>query len=194
MDGAEKRFLERFSLFELILLALIAAAGIAVKPVAAALSHIVTAPLLIPGGALAGGFYMLFVVLGGALVGKRGGASLVCVIQGIVVLVSGVYGSHGAASLITYIVPGLLVDLLWIICRTDGASVTACFFGGITANVSGSVLVNFIFFRMPAIPLLLASALAALSGGIGGVVAWQIVKHFKKLDIFSHPDRRRTIG
>ena len=185
-----KGFLEKFTLFELILLALIAAAGIAVKPVAVAVSHLITGPLFIPGGAIAGGFYMLFVVLGAALVGKKGSATLICLIQAIVVLVSGVYGSHGAASLITYVVPGLLVDLLWIICRTNGNSLIACFTGVITANVSGTVLVNFVFFRMPLIPLLFTAALAALSGGLGGVMTWQIVKHFKKLNIFSNLNRR----
>jgi hypothetical protein len=178
-------FLSKFTLFELILLALIAACGIAVKPVVVALSHLITGPLLIPGGALAGGFYMLFIVLGGALVGKRGGASLICFIQSIVVLVSGVYGSHGAASLITYFAPGLLVDLLWILCRTDGAGLIPCFLGGITANVSGTVLVNIVFFRMPVELLLFITVIAALSGGLGGIIAWQIVKHFRKLNIFS---------
>ena len=178
-------FLGKFTLFELILIALIAALGIAVKPVVVALSHLITGPLLIPGGALAGGFYMLFVVLGGALVGKKGSATLICLIQGIVVLVSGVYGSHGAASLITYVVPGLLVDALWIICRTDGRSLAACFTGGIVANMSGTVLVNFVFFRMPVELLLFIAVVAALSGGVGGVIAWQIVKHFTKLNIFS---------
>ena len=186
MDGAKKNFLDKFSLFELILLALIAAAGIAAKPVAVAVAHLITGPLLIPGGALAGGFYMLFVVLGGALVGKRGSATLVCIIQSFAVLVSGVYGSHGAASLITYVIPGLLVDFLWIVCRMNGNSLAACFLGGIAANVSGSILVNFVFFRMPMIPLLFMSAVAALSGGVGGIVTWQIVKHFRKLNIFSH--------
>ena len=186
MRNGKTGFLEKFTLFELILLALLAAAGIAVKPVVVAVSHLVTGPLMIPGGSLAGGFYMLFVVLGGALVGKRGSATLVCLIQAILVLVSGVYGSHGAASLITYVVPGLLVDSLWMACRSRGASLTACFFGGIVANVSGSFLVNFVFFRLPLTPLLLVSALAALSGGLGGIVAWQIVKHFKKLNIFAN--------
>jgi len=190
MNSSKERFLEKFTLFELILLALIAAAGIAVKPVVVAVSHLITGPLFIPGGALAGGFYMLFVVLGGALVGKRGSATLVCVIQGIVVLVSGIYGSHGAASLITYIVPGLLVDLVWLICRMNGTSLIACFIGGITANVSGSVLVNLIFFRLPLIPLLFTTALAALSGGLGGIITWQIVKHFKKLNAFSNLSKR----
>ena len=186
MSGNKVAFLKKFSLFELILLALIAAAGIAVKPVVVMISHFITGPLLIPGGTIAGGFYMLFVVLGGALVGKRGSATLVCLIQSIVVLVSGVYGSHGAASLITYTIPGLLVDALWIICRTNGGTLAACFTGGIVANISGSVLVNLVFFRMPVIPFLFATALAAFSGGLGGIIAWQIVKHFKKLNVFSH--------
>ena len=179
----KETFLRKFTLFELILLALIAALGIAVKPVVVALSHLVTGPLLIPGGALAGGFYMLFIIVGAALVGKKGSATLICLIQGIVVLVSGVYGSHGAASLITYVVPGLLVDALWIICRTDGANLIACFFGGVIANVSGTALVNLVFFRMPIAVLLFIAVLAALSGGVGGIIAWQIVKHFKKLNI-----------
>ena len=186
MGNAMKGFLQKFTLFELIFLALTAAAGIAVKPVAVAAAHLITGPLFIPGGALAGGFYMLFVVLGGALVGKRGSVTLICLIQAIVVIVSGVYGSHGAASIVTYVIPGLLVDILWIICRTNGNSLAACFTGGIVANISGTMLVNFVFFRLPLIPLLLTAVLAAFSGGIGGVITWQIVKHFKKLKIFSH--------
>ena len=186
MKIAKKGFLEGFSLFELILLALLAAAGIAAKPVAVAASHLVAGPLAIPGGALAGGFYMLFVVLGGALVGKRGSATLVCAVQGIIVLVTGVYGSHGAASLVTYTAPGILVDLLWLIMHTTGGTMLACFFGGITANVGGTFAVNLVFFRMPFVPLMLTAAVAALSGGMGGIVAWQIVKHLKKPNIFSH--------
>lgn len=181
-----RKFLQHFSLFELILLAFIAAAGIAVKPVVVSLSHLITGPLMIPGGALAGGFYMLFVVLGGALVGKRGGATLVCLIQSIIVLVSGVYGSHGAASLLTYIVPGLMVDLLWLLAASNGAALLPCFFGCMVANVSGTILVNFVFFRLPLIPLLLSAVLAAFSGGLGGLIAWQILKRLKRLNVFSH--------
>lgn len=181
-----RKFLQRFTLFELILLALLAAAGIAIKPVVVSLSHLVTGPLMIPGGSLAGGFYMLFVVLGGALVGKRGAATLVCLIQAMLVLVSGIYGSHGAASLVTYVVPGLMVDLLWFLAATSGAALLPCFFGGIVANVSGSILVNFVFFRLPMVPLLLSAALAAFSGGLGGLIAWQILKRLKRLKIFSH--------
>ncbi len=177
------RFLQKFTVFELILLALIGAAGIAVKPFVVMIAHLITAPLLIPGGSLAGGFYMSFIVLGGALINKRGAVTITCLVQGIIVLISGVYGSHGMVSLITYLLPGIFVDALWILLSVKIHSLVTCFLAGIVANVSGSVLVNFVFFRLPLVPLLLSSALAAFSGGLGGILIWQIVKRIKKLKL-----------
>jgi len=177
-------FFQRFSLFELIIIAFLAAAGIAVKPLIAAVFQVLSGP--IPGGALSGGIYMLFIVLGGALVGKRGAATLVALVQSLMVLAFPVLGSHGAASLITYTVPGLAVDLLWLLLASRGAAFLPCFFGGVVANISGTFLVNFVFFRLPLTPLLFTLALAAFSGGLGGLVTWQIVKHMRKLNIFPH--------
>ena len=179
------KFFNKFSVFDLVLLSLVAAAGIAVKPIVVSVSHLITGPLLIPGGALAGGFYMLFVVLGAALVGKRGSAFLICLVQCILVIASGVYGTHGIASLLTYVVPGLGVELVWLFTDSYGRSLIACFFGGIAANVTGVLLVNLVFFRLPFLPVILSAALAAFSGGIGGIIAWQIVKTIKKQNILS---------
>ena len=49
-----KKLINKFSTFELVLIALSAALGIAVKPVIVPLVHIITGPLYIPGGAAAG--------------------------------------------------------------------------------------------------------------------------------------------
>jgi len=175
-----RRLFNRFTLFELILLALIAACGVAVKPIVTSLTHMVTGPLSIPGGALSGGLYMLFPILGGALVGKAGSVTLICMIQCIMVMVTGVYGTHGAASIITYLAPGLLVDLLWLIWRTTGRGSLPCFFGCVVANMAGVLLVNMVFFRLPAVIMLFTAVLAAFSGGIGGIIAWNIVKAIKR--------------
>ena len=175
-----KKFFRSFTLFELIILAFLAACGVAVKPLVVALTHLVTGPLLIPGGSLAGGLYMLFVILGAALVDKRGAATLVCLIQSIMVMVTGVYGTHGAASLFTYVLPGLLADLYWILSRTSAYGKLPCFFGCIIANITGVLLVNIVFFRLPAVPLLFSAALAAFSGGLGGLIAWNLAKAIKK--------------
>lgn len=175
-----ERFLDQFSIFELILLTFMAAAGVAVKPIVVSISHLITGPLLIPGGAFAGGLYMMFVILGAGLVGKRGSATLICLIQAMLVIVTGIYGSHGIASLVTYILPGLCVDLLWLAMRHKGCCLWCCFFGGMIANTSGVFLVNLVFFRLPTIPLLLSLAMAVLSGGIGGLIAWYLIKALRK--------------
>ncbi len=55
--------LKGFTVFELILMALLASIGIAAKPVVVPLAHMITVPLGIPGGAIAGGLYMFWIVL-----------------------------------------------------------------------------------------------------------------------------------
>ena len=175
-----RKFFRSFSLFELILLAFLAACGVAAKPLITALTHIVSGPLFIPGGALSGGLYMLFVILGGALVEKRGAATLVCVIQCIMVMVTGIVGTHGAASLLTYIAPGLMVDLFLALRKTTAFDSLSCFFGCIIANVTGVYLTILVFFKLPLILLPFPIMLAVFSGGIGGIVAWNIAKTIKK--------------
>ena len=68
----EKRFLSSFSVYNLILIAVVSSLGVATKPIVVPLVHVVTGPLFIPGGAIAGGFYMFWIVLGIGLVKKRG--------------------------------------------------------------------------------------------------------------------------
>ena len=176
----KKQFLSKFSVFDLIVMAFCAAIGIAVKPFLSYLSHLITGPLMIPGGSFAGGLYMLFIILGAGIVRKRGAATLICLVQAILVIISGVYGTHGIASFLTYTLPGVAVDLLWLLLRHKDGCLWCCFFGCIAANLTGALLVNFIFFRLPMIPLLLSLALALFSGGIGGIIAWNILRQIRR--------------
>ncbi len=73
---ARKRRLDRFSMFDLIIIAMMATLGIAIKPIIVLLVHMITGPLFIPGGAFAGGFYMMWIVLGAGLVRKKGTGTL----------------------------------------------------------------------------------------------------------------------
>jgi hypothetical protein len=173
-------------LFHLILIAVIAALGIAVKPIVVPLAQAITGPFL-PGGAAAGGIYMLFLVLAVSLTGMRGAGTLCGLCQALLVLAMGIAGSHGAMSLLTYTLPGLAVDLVFLplLARRQKreANLPACFFGGILANVTGTIMVNLAFFSLPVIPLLLSLCLAAFSGGIGGAGAFGITKTMKKWSI-----------
>lgn len=175
-----KRFLSRFSMFDLVLLALMACLGIAIKPLVVPLAHIITGPLFIPGGVIAGGFYMMWLVMGAGLVKKTGAATLVAAVQAIMVIALGIFGTHGVMSLVTYLLPGIAVDLVMLLSRHKGCCMGCCFAGGIAANISGVFLVNLVFFRLPLIPLTLSLASAALSGGLGGIIAYAVIRQVEK--------------
>ncbi|MCR2043678.1 ECF transporter S component [Anaerosalibacter massiliensis] len=175
-----KKLVNRFSVFELIIIALMATLGIATKPVIVPLVHIITGPLYIPGGAIAGGLYMMWIVLGAGLIGKVGVATLIALVQSIIVISLGIYGTHGIMSFITYIIPGIAVDMFLLISGGWDISLGCLFISGILANLSGTFLVNLVFFRLPLVPLILTLSAATLSGGIGGVISYIILKKLKK--------------
>ena len=180
-----RKILSGFSVFELLIIAMVAALGIAVKPVVSPLVRLVTGPLMIPGGVLAGGVYMMFLVLARGLVRRRFAGTLTAAVQAIIVLITGV-GSHGPATLATYIMPGVAVDLVMLIfCRRKPVSVPACFCAGIAANVTGAFLVSAALFDIPLAPLLLALAVAALSGGLGGLLAHALLKQVYRLGLLA---------
>jgi len=51
---------------------------------------------------------------------------------------------------------------------------------GLLANVSGTFLSSVMFFRLPMIPMLLSLSAASLSGGLGGLIAFRIIKAINK--------------
>lgn len=174
------KLVRKFSIFEIILMALIATIGVATKPVIVPLTHIISGPLFIPGGAIAGGLYMMWIVLGVGIIGRKGVATLISIVQAIMVISLGIYGTHGIMSFITYILPGLIVDLYILLFKPREFNIGDYFISGILANMTGTFLVNIAFFRLPLVPLVLTLATACFSGGIGGLIAHSIVKNMKK--------------
>lgn len=179
----KSRILKKFSVYDLLIIAMMSALGIAVKPVVVPLAHIITGPLYVPGGVVAGGFYMLWLVLGYGLVNKVGTATLIGLVQALLIMAVGFFGNQGAVSLITYVVPGLGVDVLYTLLRGGPKTPWNAFLGGVVANVSGTYLVSAILFSLPIVPLLLSLCAASLSGGLGGLIAYRLVLELDKLDI-----------
>jgi len=177
------KILPPFTLVDWVLCAVMAALGLAVKVVVVPLVHTVTAALFIPGGAVAGGLYMLFVVLGAVIVRKPGAATLIALVQAVVVFVTGMPGSQGALSLLTYTLPGVGVDVLVFVLRERIVSLPACFAAGVVANVLGTYAVSVALFRLPALPLALSLVAAALSGGVGGVLACALARRLRRLGL-----------
>ena len=186
-----KGLLKSFSIFEIVVIALMATIGIAIKPLISPLIHIITGPLYIPGGAVAGGFYMMWLILGAGLIGKKGVATIISIVQAIMVISLGIYGTHGIMSLFTYMVPGLVVDLYLLLFRVKKFNIVTYFIAGILANINGTFLVNLVFFRLPLVPLVLTLSAACLSGGIGGLIAYKIVNRLNKNQVLKELMNRR---
>lgn len=178
--GLFQSFLRRFSMYDMAVISLMAALGIATKPVIVPLAHIITGPLYVPGGVIAGGFYMMWIVLGAAIVRKKGAGLLIGLVQAILVLALGVYGTHGAMSIITYSLPGAAVDLALLVSGKRCYEMAGLFLAGIMANLTGTFLSSLVFFRLPLVPLLLSLSAASLSGGMGGIIAFQLSKQLSK--------------
>jgi len=178
-----QKALRRYTVKDLILIAAMAALGIAIKAIITPLIHLISAPLLIPGGALSGGLYMMWLVIAAGLTGKRGAATLAGLVQAILVILTGIGGSHGFFSLISYTLPGLVVDAALLLMRHRACCLPCAFIACILANISGTAAVNQVFFRLPVVPLLLSLAAAAFSGGVGGVLAWHLLKALRRFQI-----------
>jgi len=170
----KNNLLKNFSVFELITIALTASLGLASKPIITPLTHLITGPLFIPGGAVAGGFYMMWIVLGAALIKKRGSATLIALTQGIIVMVTGSFGTHGILSILTYGLPGFAVDLGFLLFNRRFENSLDFFAAGMIANLGGTYLSNLVFFRLPILPLIISLSIGALSGGLGGLLAYLI--------------------
>ncbi|MDN5353891.1 MAG: hypothetical protein PWQ09_647 [Candidatus Cloacimonadota bacterium] len=174
--------LNKFSAEELLYIAVFSALGLATKPIITPIVHLVSTPLLIPGGSLAGGFYMMWIVLAAVVVDKLGAALLVGVVQAIVILSLGFFGSHGAVSLLSYTVPGVMVELARLLFRNKEAVFAQAFMCSV-ANISGALIVTLLVMRLPLIPLIISLLAAAISGIIGGLVSYNITKKMRKFGI-----------
>jgi energy-coupling factor transport system substrate-specific component len=168
----------RFKTQDLILIALMAAMGLAVKPLVKVITHFISTPLGIPGGALGGGLYMMWLSLAMAFTRKFGSATLTGLLQGLIVIITGWFGNHGALSIFTYAFPGLMIDAIGMLYKRyeklDG-QLLYC----VIANLTGTWIVGIMIMRLPKAPFLLAFGLSVISGLIGGGLAYLIYRELK---------------
>ncbi|HPX00255.1 MAG TPA: ECF transporter S component [Sedimentibacter sp.] len=181
-----KKFLDRFSVFDLIIIALVSALGIATKPIVVPLVHIITGPLFIPGGAVAGGFYMFWIVLGAGLVKKTGTGTLIGLVQGILVTATGTMGTHGIMSIVSYTLPGIVTEIVFLFSKNKNYNILHYVFACLAANVTGTLISNILFFRLPFVTVILILSAAALSGTAGGLIGYTIIRSLEKMNILEN--------
>ena len=174
--------LRKFSSRDLLLIAVFSALGLAVKPIVTPLIHLISAPLMIPGGSLAGGFYMMWIALAIAVTRKFGTGILIGITQAIVMISLGYFGNHGAVSLLSYTLPGLAAELTALPFKDfnkPDPHILIC----MTANVTGTVVVIFLVMRLPLVPALISVSVSTLSGILGGIISLALYKKLLKFNL-----------
>ncbi len=173
------KFLEKYTAQDLLYIAILSALGFAIKPIVTPLVHIISAPLMIPGGSLAGGFYMMWLSLAVVIVNKPGAALLVGLVQAIVMISLGYFGNHGAVSLISYTLPGVTAEIVALLFKKKdsvGAQTMICS----SANITGTLIVTFLIMRLAAIPMIISTIAATISGISGGIISYYLIKKMKR--------------
>ncbi|HEX37808.1 MAG TPA: hypothetical protein ENG70_02985 [Candidatus Cloacimonetes bacterium] len=176
------KFLRKFSTQDLLYIAIFSALGLAIKPLITPIAIMLTRMLMITGGSLFGGLYMMWIVLAIASVRKPWTGTLVGLIQGFVMLALGNAGPHGALSLITFTLPGFAADMTAFFMKNYSKAIShilVC----IIANITGTIIVSLLIWQLPFIPLLISLGLSVLSAVPGGFLSFVIYRRLAQFGL-----------
>lgn len=160
---------KKVSTRQLVFMAICLTFGLLAKRIVSPLTNTLTDFFRIPGGSAAMGFSLAFLIVGKKIVPLPFAATAMGFVQSLLALGLGMSGYQGAFAVITYTLPGVVIDILYPFIGTRKASF--CFAAGILSCLTGAIMSNFLVFRLRGLSLLLWLLLAALSGSIGGYCA-----------------------
>lgn len=171
--------MKRFSLRNLLFLTLCCDLGLFSKRLIAPAANILTDFLRIPGG-IGTSFSLMFLVVAAELVPIFGCATLMSIIQSMIALSLGMVGSMGILSPIGYIVPGVVIDLIFLLSRKTGLGTDITLtIANMLGAASASLAANLIVFQLPGVPLALYIVVALASGAVCGSFAGVLVKRLR---------------
>jgi len=165
---------QRFGVRDLVLIALLAAAGGVLSTYIGYLGNLINRLFGVPFGAgqLIAGLHIVWALLARLLIGRFGSGTLTGVLKGAVEFFSG--GTHGAVVLIISLIEGLLVDLGMGILKRRSLALTML--AGAVASASNVFVFQAIYFSGVSVNFVLVMAgLSLVSGAIfGGYLSWDV--------------------
>lgn len=155
--------------------------GLVVKKLINPLANIITESLRIPGG-ISTGFSIMFLVIAVEVVRMKRCGTLMGTVQGFLALVLGRIGSMGLFAPIGYIMPGIAIDLVYMLNRHLKMPRTErMMMANSLAAVMASLTANMIVFHLRGPVLWLYLCVSATSGSIYGVLGSYIVERIAPL-------------
>jgi len=174
VNAAAERTRRRLDVRDLVLVALLSAAGGVLSTYVGYLGNLVNRLFGVPFGAgqLIAGLHIVWPLLARALVGRFGSGTLTGLTKGVVELFSG--GTHGAVIVLVSGIEGLFVDLGLGLSRRRSLVLTML--AGALASASNVLIFQAIYFSgVEAAFLWMMIGLAFVSGAVfGGYMAWDL--------------------
>ncbi len=174
MTAAAERTRPRLDVRDLVLIALLSAAGGVLSTYIGYLGNLVNRLFGVPFGAgqLISGLHVVWILLARALVGRFGAGTLTGLTKGAVELFTG--GTHGAIIVLVSGIEGLFVDFGLGLSRRRSLALTMI--TGALASASNVLVFQAVYFSGVAVGFIgLMVGLALVSGAVfGGYVAWDV--------------------
>ncbi len=170
----DERTRERFGVRDLVLVALLAAAGGVLSTYIGYLGNLINRMFGVPFGAgqLIAGLHVVWSLLARLLIGRFGSGTLTGLLKGAVEFLSG--GTHGVIVLLVSLVEGLLIDVgMGILPRR---SLVLTLITGAIASASNVFVFQAIYFSGVSLQFILVMVgLSFVSGAaLGGYLAWDV--------------------
>ena len=154
---------------DLAVMAFCLALGLFSKRIISPLTNTLTDFFRIPGGSAAAGFSLAFLVIGKQMTRVSFAGTMMGFVQSLLALALGFSGYQGIFAVISYTLPGLVIDLTALCMKKQGE--LYCFTACTMACVAGAAVSNLLVFHLRGLSLVLWLLLAALSGAVGGACA-----------------------
>ncbi|MBQ6313999.1 MAG: hypothetical protein IJI11_00180 [Mogibacterium sp.] len=173
--------MNNYRLRNLIFLTLCCDMGLFAKRLIAPVANIITDFIRIPGG-IGTSFSLMFLVLAAGLISIKGCATLMGFVQSMIALSLGMIGSMGALSPIGYIVPGIIIDLVFAAGRKTGVGnhITMVAANMLSAAAAG-LTANIIVFHLAGVPLALYIVVALASGALCGTLSCSLAGRLRPI-------------
>ena len=171
--------MRRFNLRAIVFMALCCDLGLISKKLISPAANLVTEFLHIPGG-IATSFSLMFLVVAASLVPLPFCATLMGGVQSLLALALGTTGSMGLLAPISYILPGLAIDLVLLLwTKAAGDPSLGIMIASVAASVTACLVANTIVFRLWGIVLLLYVCVSATSGAVVSLLANMLVERLR---------------
>ena len=157
--------------FEILIMMGCLAAGVILKRLINPFANMITDALHVPGG-ISTAFSLMFLVLASGVTTRKWSATAMGAMQAAVALSIGMVGSMGLLLPVSYVVPGIVIDIVMLaMLRGDISIRVKAFVANIAGSVAAAIFAEIAVFHLPLKALAVYLCLATLSGAICGYLA-----------------------